>query len=1001
MDGEPESADDGSLSSTAINFDQYDRIDVDVQGVELPPAIASFDELSFPPSLQHCIHIARFSRPTPVQKHALPIALQGRDIMACAQTGSGKCWARGTRLRLYSGGVKEVECFEGGELLMGDDGLPRVATKGSLSRGRAEMFAISPHWEGAQAFTVNGAHILVVAVDAPPTVVEKGAGRWAVENFAVSASLGLHQRSVPFHSRAAALKEAARQAAAWKPLELQLSVDDFLDLNPSLQSACQLMASAAVTFQSDALRLDALLSSIVGRVPSTAQLHTTAWYLGLLLARRHSSGEQSADAAWKRSQLAINERLAVLGRLWPGLGEPSSAAFPCISFTRTAPSGCADVSCVGCRLMLEYGLLDGVSAELSVPHGWLCESLDVRRHLLAGLIDGCGQVNDWSGCELTAAEPAVAMGYKTLAASMGVRNGAVQPSPGLGFRVRLSGDLCSALQLCASSPAGPPPACDELALLASRRYGFSVRSCGVDDYFGFAVHGGANRRLLLADYTVTHNTAAFLFPLISMLLHSGLGAGGVSGLLGYGKQRRYAPSGLILAPTRELASQIGEEAVKFCSGSSLHAVVVYGGQDIRQQFRELDRGCDILVATPGRLMDFLERGRVSLSQVGYLVFDEADRMLDMGFEPQIRQIVHGHDMHEQRQTLMFSATFPREIQRLAADFLQHYAFIAVGRVGSSSDLIVQQLEYVEEEDKQAALMRQLPRCKGLTLIFVERKRTADLLESFLSRQRLAVTSIHGDRSQHERETALAHFRASRCPILVATDVAARGLDIPHVLDVINYDMPATIEDYVHRIGRTGRCGRTGTATSFLNRSSQGVVRELHDMLLENKQEIPHWLEEWWRESRGGGGGRGGRGRGRGGWGARDFRQGQFGSGRGGGRGANRGSFGRGGMRGFGGLAMAGSHGMGGEQGMGMAMGLPFHEAVVMGSMHSNGLMMMGGGPGGRGAAPMMGGSAELGRGGAPPSAAPPLGYTGGGGGGGGAHRGFALHAPHEAWGNSG
>ena len=373
-------------------------------------------------------------------------------------------------------------------------------------------------------------------------------------------------------------------------------------------------------------------------------------------------------------------------------------------------------------------------------------------------------------------------------------------------------------------------------------------------------------------------TAAFLFPLISMLLSSTPPSQFVSSSIsGYGRQKVYHPSGLILAPTRELATQIHDEASKFISFSPLASACVYGGQDIRVQFRELDRGCDILVATPGRLMDMVDRGRISLQLVRYLVLDEADRMLDMGFEPQIRAIVEQKDMaREGRQTLMFSATFPKEIQRLAQDFLYNYVFIAVGRVGSSSDSIRQSVEYVEDEDKQAALMRVLPSCTGLTLVFVERKKTADMLERYLQLHGIAAASIHGDRSQHERESALSLFRSGRCSVLVATDVAARGLDIPNVTDVLNFDMPSSIDDYVHRIGRTGRAGREGSSTTFFNGKSSGVVRELVELLTENKQEVPQWLDDMYAQAGriGGGGGRGGRGRGR--WGARDFRQGQFG-----------------------------------------------------------------------------------------------------------------------------
>jgi ATP-dependent RNA helicase DDX3X len=282
----------------------------------------------------------------------------------------------------------------------------------------------------------------------------------------------------------------------------------------------------------------------------------------------------------------------------------------------------------------------------------------------------------------------------------------------------------------------------------------------------------------------------------------------------------------------------------------------------------------------------------------------------MGFEPQIRRIVQGEDMpgvHE-RQTLMFSATFPRDIQMLAKDFLKDYVFLSVGRVGSTSENITQKIEYVEDNDKRSVLLDILASVGhkegtiGLTLVFVETKRMADMLSDFLMTNHLPATSIHGDRTQREREMALQTFRTGRTPIMVATAVAARGLDIPNVTHVINYDLPSDIDDYVHRIGRTGRAGNTGVSTAFFNRGNKNIVRELVELLREANQEIPAWLETVAHEASFGSsfrGGRGGRGGGRGSSrGGRDYRASSGGGGFGGSGGG--GGYGGGGSGGFGG-----------------------------------------------------------------------------------------------------
>ena len=445
------------------------------------------------------------------------------------------------------------------------------------------------------------------------------------------------------------------------------------------------------------------------------------------------------------------------------------------------------------------------------------------------------------------------------------------------------------------------------------------------------------RDLMACAQTGSGKTGGFLFPILSQAYKNGPSPApaqqGGGGQFSYNRQRKAYPTTLILAPTRELVSQIYDECRKFSYRSWVRPCVVYGGADIGSQLRQIERGCDLLVATPGRLVDLIERGRISLCNVKYLVLDEADRMLDMGFEPQIRRIVEGEDMPpvQGRQTLMFSATFPRDIQMLARDFLKDYIFLSVGRVGSTSENITQRVEYVEDADKRSVLLDILhTHGMGLTLVFVETKRMADSLSDFLLNQNYPATAIHGDRTQRERERALDYFRSGRCPILVATAVAARGLDIPNVTHVINYDLPTDIDDYVHRIGRTGRAGNVGQSTAFFNRGNRGVVRDLIDLLKEAHQEVPQFLESVAREGSGGFGGRGrgggGGGRGRGSNATRDMRRMPGGGGPGMGAPPSYGGYGGyggpGGYSGGGGIPAYGGYGGGYGGGGGGGYGNP-------------------------------------------------------------------------------
>ncbi|XP_057540236.1 ATP-dependent RNA helicase-like protein DB10 [Amaranthus tricolor] len=307
---------------------------------------------------------------------------------------------------------------------------------------------------------------------------------------------------------------------------------------------------------------------------------------------------------------------------------------------------------------------------------------------------------------------------------------------------------------------------------------------------------------------------------------------------------RMGPTVLVLSPTRELATQIQDEAVKFGRSSRISCTCLYGGAPKGPQLKELDRGADIVVATPGRLNDILESRRVSLNQVSYLVLDEADRMLDMGFEPQIRKIVT--EVPTRRQTLMYTATWPKEVRKIAADLLSNPVQVNIG----NSDILVanksitQHVEVLPYNEKQRRL-EQILRSQepgSRIIIFCATKKMCDQLARNLSRP-YGATAIHGDKSQGERDHVLNQFRTGKSPVLVATDVAARGLDVKDVRVVVNYDFPTGIEDYVHRIGRTGRAGATGEAYTFLNDQDSKHASDLVKILEGANQKIPQEVRD--------------------------------------------------------------------------------------------------------------------------------------------------------------
>ncbi|XP_022064408.1 probable ATP-dependent RNA helicase DDX17 isoform X1 [Acanthochromis polyacanthus] len=330
-------------------------------------------------------------------------------------------------------------------------------------------------------------------------------------------------------------------------------------------------------------------------------------------------------------------------------------------------------------------------------------------------------------------------------------------------------------------------------------------------------------------------------------------------------ERGDGPICLVLAPTRELAQQVQQVAYDYGKSSRIKSTCVYGGAPKGPQIRDLERGVEICIATPGRLIDFLEAGKTNLRRCTYLVLDEADRMLDMGFEPQIRKIVD--QIRPDRQTLMWSATWPKEVRQLAEDFLKDYVQINVGALELSANHNILQIVDVcmesEKDNKLIQLMEEIMAEKeNKTIIFVETKKRCDDLTRRMRRDGWPAMCIHGDKSQPERDWVLSEFRSGKAPILIATDVASRGLDVEDVKFVINYDYPNSSEDYIHRIGRTARSTNKGTAYTFFTPGNLRQARELIRVLEEARQAINPKLLQLVDTGRGGGGG-GGRSRFRG------------------------------------------------------------------------------------------------------------------------------------------
>ncbi len=331
------------------------------------------------------------------------------------------------------------------------------------------------------------------------------------------------------------------------------------------------------------------------------------------------------------------------------------------------------------------------------------------------------------------------------------------------------------------------------------------------------------RDLLGCAQTGTGKTAAFALPVLQRLAKSGSRGGG---------HRRIRS--LIMTPTRELAAQIGESFQTYGRHLSLTGTVIFGGVSQRTQERALKRGPDILVATPGRLLDLMQQKLISLKHLEYFVLDEADRMLDMGFIHDVRRVIDA--LPEKRQSIFFSATMPPAVAKLADRMLTDPVRVEVASQSVTVDLVDQALMFVDRGNKRKLLETLLQDATiSRALVFSRTKRGADRIRGQLTRRKIAVEAIHGDRSQNARTNALKGFRTGRVRVLVATDIAARGIDVDDVSHVINFDLPNEPESYVHRIGRTARAGRAGKAISFCSGDELVYLRDIERLL---RQKVP-------------------------------------------------------------------------------------------------------------------------------------------------------------------
>ena len=513
----------------------------------------------------------------PYRAELLAAVRQYQVLIVVGETGSGKCFAKGTRLRLYNGDIIAVEDVVGGEQLMGDDGTPRTVTVGSITRGRAPMFTVAPMWEGATPFTVNGDHILVLVNHAQPRLCRVGV-EWQVRWFEVGTEDNLmRERRYRCRSRMEASKEVERRMMGWTPLEWEVSVDVFLGhrVTDVVRRACQLFTPRALRFCNPQLpQLSDVLGVILGCSPSTDQTRWAAWFLGLWVIH----GVE--DCA---SVLLSTAAFPADGEVAARLAEYDERFHELVT---TVSNRCSNgvlyqfghsqrdhpqLPSVAHQLLTSYGLLNN----RHISQAWVCDSFDARRSILAGIFDACKYSATHCHVEVISASFHLCQGCQPLAASFGLRHGATRPQRTRGglrrYQLHISGELRSVLTDTASLRHHPPPPREECQD-DGRSFGFLIHERPVDDYFGFAVHAGANRRFLLADFTVTHNTT----QIMQYLHEDGYTAGGK--IIGCTQPRRVAAMSVAARVATEMNVKLGHEvgySIRFEDLTTERTVIKY------------------------------------------------------------------------------------------------------------------------------------------------------------------------------------------------------------------------------------------------------------------------------------------------------------------------------------------------------------------------------------------------------------------------------------------